>query len=82
MDKYTLSNEGRARFRRMRLDLETPTSGIDRYEILSYLYENGSGTVAEIINYTGLSWEHVMNKLSTLMFHGYIEALTKQGSFV
>ena len=78
MDRFKLSTEGIARFRRMRVDLDKPASQIEGYEILNYLYENGSGTVEEITNYTGLSWDKVMNKLSTLMYHRYVEGLVKQ----
>ena len=82
MDGYKLSAEGIAIFRRMRSVLDTPASRTEGYEILNCLYENGFGTVEEITNYTGLSRDQFCNKLSTLMFRGYVEGLAKQGSFV
>ena len=45
------------------------------YQVLHYLYEHGAVTVQEIVSYTGLSWSEVVNKLATLMNHGYIEEL-------
>jgi len=79
MDRYVLSNNGRARFRRLRIRVNSDTaSKIVDYEILDYLYEHGAATVEEIENYTGLSWDQVTNKLSTLIYHGYVEELAKQ----
>ena len=77
MDKYTLSYEGIARFRRMRIDSDIEVSRIEDYKIANYLYEHGAATVEEIENYTGLSLDQVSNKLSTLIYHGYVEALTE-----
>jgi DNA-binding MarR family transcriptional regulator len=76
MDRYMLSNEGRAKFRRMRTSSDSAAK-IENYEILNYLYEHGAATVEDIENRTGLSLDQVMNKLSTLIYHGYIEELAK-----
>ena len=78
MDKYTLTLEGRARFRRMRIDPDIEISKTEGYGIINYLYENGTGTVEEIINYTGLSWGQVTNRISNLIYHGYVEELDKK----
>jgi hypothetical protein len=78
MDRFKLSAEGTARFRRMRLDSDTPASRIEGYEILDCLYENGAGTVEEITNYTGLPRDQVWNKLTSLVTHGYIEGVARR----
>ena len=78
MDKYTLSNEGIARFRRMRLDLDRTPSQMEGYEILNYLYENGARTVDEIGNHAGLSWNQVSDKLSAFVYRGYVKGLAGQ----
>ena len=79
MDRYTLTYEGRARFRRMETRIHSDTSAMTKdYEILHHLYERGTATVEEIENYTGLSWNEVENRLSALMYHGYIEGLAEQ----
>ena len=78
MAKYTLSYEGRARFGRMRIDPDIEISSVESYEILNYLYENGPSTVEVIVNSTGLSWDHVAAKISSLMNYGYVEALVER----
>jgi len=78
MNKYTLSNEGIARFRRMKVDLDRPPSKIEGYDILNYLYENGAGTVNEIGNYAGLSWNQVSDKLSAFLCRGYVKGTAGQ----
>ncbi|MFC1967119.1 MarR family transcriptional regulator [Chloroflexota bacterium] len=75
MERYTLTNEGRARFRGMGSDLNSAEHNTERYKILKYLYENGSGTVKEIEDFTGLSRQQLMDELQTVMSHGYIEKL-------
>ena len=77
MDRYTLSYEGKARFKRRKISVNLGMAKMEGYEILDYLYEHGSATVEEIENYTGLSWGQVSNKLSTLIYHGYVEELAK-----
>ena len=76
MDRYTLSYEGRARLRRMEADIAAGTSGETQdYELLHYLYAHGAATVEEIEKYSGQSWSDVVNRLSTLMYHEYVEGL-------
>ncbi len=75
MDKYILSNEGRSRFKRMKISVDTGMAKIEGYEILDYLYEHGASTAEEIENYTGLSWRQLMAKLSTFIHHGLVEGI-------
>jgi DNA-binding transcriptional ArsR family regulator len=78
MDKYTLTSEGRAKFRRIETRIHSDESAkSEDYDILHYLYERGAASVEELEKYTGLSWNEVTNKLSTLMYHDYIEELTE-----
>ena len=65
----------------MRLNLDEPRSRINGYEILEYLYQNGSETLEGITSYTGLSWYQVWNRLSSLLAHGYIEGTAKTPGF-
>lgn len=81
MDRYTLSNEGRARFKRRKISANLGIETIEGYEILDCLFENGSATVEEIKNYTGLSWSQVVNKLEAFIHWGYVEGLTKPQIF-
>ena len=81
MDAYRLSTQGKARYRRMRLNLNAPTSRIEGYEILTYLYENGPKTLQDITNCVGLSWDQVCNKISSLLAYGYIEGIAKAVGF-
>ena len=79
MDRYTLSYEGRMRFRRAKISVNQEEEGkIEGYEVLDYLYEHGTATVEEIENNTGLSWGQVVEKITTLMYWGYIEKLAEQ----
>ena len=79
MDRYTLTYEGRARFRRMETRIHADTSAKTKdYEILHHLYEHGAATVEEIENYIGQSRDELVNRLSALMYHGYIEELAEQ----
>ena len=76
MDRYILSNEGRARFKRMKISVNIAgVAKMGGYEVLDYLYEHGAATVEEIENYTGLSWNQVVDRLSVLIHHGYVEEL-------
>ena len=78
MDRYTLTYEGKARFRRMEARIHSDTSAMTKdYEVLHHLYESGAATVEEIENYTGMSWNELENRLSGLMYHGYIEGLAE-----
>jgi hypothetical protein len=81
MNRYTLSNEGRARFQRRKISADLGMETIAGYEVLDCLFENGSATVEEIEDYTGLSWAQVINKLSDFIHWGYIEELAKPHAF-
>jgi DNA-binding MarR family transcriptional regulator len=72
MGKYLLSNEGRARFKRMRVSGEPKFEG---YEILEYLYDHGSSTADELIKHTGLSRNKLTELIMTFIHHGFIEGL-------
>jgi hypothetical protein len=72
MDKYFLSNEGRARFKRMRISGEPKFEG---YDILEYLYEHGSSTADELVGYTSLARGKLMELVITFIHHGLIEGV-------
>ena len=76
MERYTLSYEGRARFKKRKISVGLGMDKMEGYEILDYLYEHGAATVAEIESYTGLSHEQLMDKISTFVHHGYIEGIS------
>lgn len=79
MDRYMLTYEGRARLRRMETDISAGTSDKTQdYELLHYLYAHGAATIEEIEGYSGLSWSEVVNRLSALMYYGYVEGLPEQ----
>ena len=68
-----LTNEGRARFRRMKTAADAAAAGAEAYKILDYLYEIGAGTIDEIGAYIGLSWDQVVSQLQGLLNHGFVE---------
>ena len=73
MARYTLSNEGMARFRRRKISVDMGMEQMEGYEVLDYLYKHGAATTEEIENYTGLSWSQVVDKLLTFIHHGFVE---------
>jgi predicted transcriptional regulator len=76
MERYTLTQEGRARFRRMETRAHIDASAVTSdFKLLHYFYEHGAASVEEIEDYTGLSWSAVVNEIGTLMNRGYIEGL-------
>lgn len=79
MDRYILTHEGRARFRRMetRANVDVSADSED-FKLLHYLYAHGAATIEEIENVTNLSWSEAVNKIATLMNRGYIEGLSEQ----
>lgn len=77
MDRYILTNEGRARFRRIKIQGNAVMAKIYGYEVLNYLYEHGAGTVEEIANHTGRSQGHVMDRLLAFINQGYVEKLAE-----
>ena len=78
MVRYILSYEGKARFKRTRISVNIEGKAkIAGYEILDYLYEHGAATVEDIENYTGLSWDQVVDKLGVFIHCGYVEELAE-----
>lgn len=79
MDKYKLSDEGRARFKRTRIRMYIEGKDkMEGYEVLDYLYEHGAATVLDIGKNTGLSWSQVVNRLGAFIHWGYVERLAEQ----
>ncbi|OGO29863.1 MAG: hypothetical protein A2Z29_05520 [Chloroflexi bacterium RBG_16_56_11] len=76
MDRYMLTFEGRARFKRtkLRADVEG-TDLMVGFEVLDYLYEHGASSLEEIEKHTGLSYSQLVHKLESLMPWGYVERL-------
>jgi len=72
MDKYLLSTEGRARFKRMRISGEPEFEG---YEILAYLYDHGSSTPDDLTEHTGLAHGKLMELILNFINHGLIEGM-------
>ncbi len=72
MDKYLLSAEGRARFKRMRVSGEPAFEG---YEVLAYLYDHGSSTAEELSRHTGLDRVKLMELILTYIHHGLVEGM-------
>ena len=77
MNKYTLTDEGRWRFRRIKLRGDTGMARMEGYEILDYLYEKGSGTVEEIAENTGLAQVQVINRISWFIHNRFVEKLAE-----
>jgi len=75
MNRYTLSEEGRWRFRRIKLKRDAEMTRMEGYEVLDYLYENGPGTVEEIAKYTGLSQVQAVDRLWAFIHQRLIEKL-------
>jgi hypothetical protein len=77
MERYTLTNEARARVREMetRANIDASADTAD-FRLLDFLYIHGPATIEEIEKQTGLHWDEVVNKISVLMNRGYIEGLT------
>jgi DNA-binding MarR family transcriptional regulator len=74
MDRYMLSDEGRARFRRIKTSGDRDANfKIRDYEILDYLYRHEFATVEEIAESTGLSPGQVGEKLMNFLNRGYIK---------
>jgi len=79
MKKYTLSLGGRSRFRAVKREIlaDIGRTKMEGYEVLDYLYENGSGTVEEITNQNDLPQSQVMNRLMAFINQGFVEKLTE-----
>ena len=78
MNIYTLTSDGRARFRQKKISADMGVTGMGGYEVLDYLYEQGRGTIEEIRKHTGLSYSQVNDKLDLFLHHGFIERLVDQ----
>jgi hypothetical protein len=79
MDSYMLTQEGRARFRRMETRANVDTSvATEDYEVLHFLYVHGAATVEELERHTGLPWDEAVNEISTLMSRGLVEGLAEK----
>jgi DNA-binding MarR family transcriptional regulator len=76
MDRYTLTYEGRARFKRtrVRMDMEGEEKK-EGFEVLDYLYEHGAAAMEEIEKDTGLSYVQIMAELEDLLAWGFVERL-------
>jgi hypothetical protein len=72
MDKYLLSAEGNARFKRMRVSGETAFEGS---EILAYLYDHGSSTIDELTEHTGLTRAKLTELILSFIHHGLVEGM-------
>ncbi len=76
MNMYTLTFEGRARFKRIKIrDGIEDTDRMDGFEVLDYLFEHGASPMDEIEKHTGLSYTQIVHKLESLMPWGYVERL-------
>ena len=75
MDRYTLTEEGRARSRRRKISETVETASMEGIEILDFLYDHGNATVEELVEYTGMSRFHVMDKILLYMNHGIVQKL-------
>ena len=76
MDRYTLSEEGRWRFMRIREDTET--AKFEGYGILDYLYQEGCGTIEEISYHTDLSPRQVVDRLRAFISQRFVEKVADQ----
>jgi hypothetical protein len=75
MDRYTLTFEGRTKFKRSKIRMSAEEQTMEGFEILDCLYENGASTIEEMEEYTGLPYDQVVHKLESFMPWGYIEKL-------
>jgi hypothetical protein len=79
MERYILTDEGRARFRRMETRANINASAdTEDFKLLHYLYVHGAATVEEIEGSTGLSWSDTVNQITSLMSRGYVAGLAGQ----
>jgi DNA-binding MarR family transcriptional regulator len=73
MDRYILSDEGRARFRRIKMSGEVTKADMQGYEVLDYLYEHEPATVNEIAGFTRLPRSQVEDELMIFVTRGFIK---------
>ncbi len=74
MDRYKLTQEGRWKFTRMKVDTEM--ADFDGYEILDVLYEDGYSTIEEISYQTELPIKEVANNLIAFITRGLVEKVS------
>ena len=72
MDRYMLTEEGRARCRRREISSRTDMARPEGNEILDYLYEHGPRTVEELVEYTGMTQFRVMDKILLYLNHDLV----------
>ena len=74
MERYTLTQGGRARFHRtkIRADIEEIDKMVG-YKLLDCLYTRGASNIDEIMAYSGRTYEQVVHDIESLMPWGYIE---------
>ena len=74
MDRYVLSDEGRARFRRIKasVDIEAKAD-MQGYEVLDYLYEHEPATLNEIAKFTRLPRSQVGDELMIFVIRGFVK---------
>lgn len=75
MDIYSLTEKGRATLEHMRDKLGITWTA--DYQVLEYLYENGTGTDEHIVSYTGLHHSEVVAKLNRFRREGDVEVSEK-----
>jgi DNA-binding MarR family transcriptional regulator len=75
MDRYLLSNEGRARFKRMRLSVAAGDPEFEGYSVLAYLYDHGATSAGELAEHTGFSRGKLMDLIITYIHHGLVEGI-------
>jgi hypothetical protein len=75
MDKYLLSNEGRARFKRMRLSVAAGDPEFEGYSVLAYLYDHGAMSAGELVENSGFSRSKLMDLIISFIHHGLVEGI-------
>ncbi len=74
MDRYRLTQEGSARFRRMETRANVDTSvATEDFEILRFLCVHGAASLEDLESNLGLTRDETVNEIFTLMSRGYIE---------
>ena len=74
MDRYVLSDEGRARFRRIKANSDAEIkANLGGYEVLDYLYEHEPAAVNEIARFTQLPRSQVEDELMIFITRGFIK---------
>ncbi len=75
MNVYSLTQEGRERFGKMRDNSQLfNTAG---YKILEYIFDNGTCTVKEVVDFTGVSHSEAIANLNKFKRSGSVEVLER-----